>query len=110
MDNKTQKAAFSRTEAAIGCILLFVVLFGGARVLLPSVAIRLAIGCGLGYVLSRAWTGFAGGVNRACRTGSTALMRAMMLMFFVTSITVAAYALGTDDITTLDLWVNPINV
>jgi uncharacterized protein len=52
---------------------------------------RLLIGVGLGYALSRSYTGFAGSVNRAFRTGSTKLMRTLMLMFFMTALLTTAF-------------------
>ena len=70
---------------------------------------RLIIGVGLGYTLSRGYTGFAGSVNRAYRTGSTRLMRTMMMMFFITALLSAAF-LFNSDASSYDLWVNPINV
>ena len=53
--------------------------------------------------------GFAGSVNRAYNTGSTRLMRTLMLMFFLTSLFSTA-VLFNDDATKFDLWVNPINL
>ena len=83
--NKTEQIAGSKTERIIGFVALLVVLILGAAFLQQAMLFRLAIGLALGYTLMRAYTGFAGSVNRACRAGSTQLMRAMALMFFVTA-------------------------
>jgi uncharacterized membrane protein YedE/YeeE len=79
----------------------------GKAFLEPAMLIRLMIGLGLGYTLMRAYTGFAGSVNRACRTGSTKLMRALMLMFFLSSVLTAAF-LMKGDVTSFKLHVDPI--
>lgn len=77
-------------EYIIGFVLLFgVVALGQAKLESPMLVFRLLIGISLGYVFARAYTGFAGSVNRAFNTGSTKLMRAMALMFLVTAIGVA---------------------
>ena len=77
-------------EIILGFILLFGALaLGKAKLASPMLVFRLAIGMSLGYVFSRAYTGFAGSVNRAYTTGSTKLMRAMSIMFFITAIGVA---------------------
>lgn len=70
---------------------------------------RLVIGVALGYTLSRGYTGFAGSVNRAYRTGSTRLMRTMMMMFFITTLLSTAFLFNADA-SSYDLWVNPINL
>ena len=70
--------------------------------------IRLLFGLGLGYTLSRAYTGFAGSVNRAYNTGSTRLMRTLMLLFFLTALASTGYFFLADA-SQFDLWVNPIN-
>lgn len=79
----------------------------GKAFLKPSMLIRLMIGLGLGYTLMRAYTGFAGSVNRACRTGSTKLMRALMLMFFVSCVFTAAF-LMKGNLTSYKLHIDPI--
>lgn len=73
----------SKTEPIIGWLLLAVLLFAATQM---EVGVRLLLGLGFGYVLMRAYTGFAGSVNRAYRTGSTKLMRSMALMFFVSAV------------------------
>lgn len=77
-------------EIILGFVLLFgAIALGKAKLASPMLVFRLAMGMSLGYVFARAYTGFAGSVNRAYNTGSTKLMRAMALMFFVTAIGVA---------------------
>lgn len=71
---------------------------------------RLLIGFGLGYALSRGYMGFAGSVNRAYQTGSTKLMRTLMMMFFVTTLLSTAVLFMNPDVSKMDLWVNPINL
>ena len=61
-----------------------------AILLEANLAIRLMIGTSLGYVLTRGAFGFAGSINRAYRTGSTKLLRYLMLLFSLTSIAFAA--------------------
>lgn len=107
--NKTEQIAGSKTERIIGFVALLVVLILGAAFLQQAMLFRLAIGLALGYTLMRAYTGFAGSVNRACRAGSTQLMRAMALMFFVTAV-VSAGVLMNSDLTGYGLWINPINI
>nr|WP_284693913.1 YeeE/YedE family protein [Paeniclostridium ghonii] len=70
---------------------------------------RLIIGLGLGYTLTRSFFGFAGSVNRSYRTGSTKLMRILMLLFVGTAIVSACLFIGQDP-TQYDLGVNPINL
>ncbi|MGX6977686.1 YeeE/YedE family protein [Vagococcus elongatus] len=98
-------------ERIFGFILLFVFLIVGLQIL-PSnmMYFRLIIGLTFGYVLSRSYTGFAGSVNRAYRTGSTKLMRTLMFMFVITSIATAAFLVFAEDITSYGLWINPINL
>jgi uncharacterized protein len=97
-------------EAILGFIVIFLVLFLGKTFLKTDMLFfRLLIGVGLGYALSRSYTGFAGSVNRAFRTGSTKLMRTLMLMFFMTALLTTAFLFKKDP-TTYNLWINPINL
>ena len=98
-----------KTEQVLGFVGILLVLILG-RTLLKSdmLFFRLLIGVGLGYALTRAYTGFAGSVNRAYNTGSTKLMRSLMFMFFITAVLTTAF-LFKGDPTTYDLWINPIN-
>lgn len=91
-------------------LVLFLLILGGANLLLADTMhiFRLLVGLGFGYTLSRAYTGFAGSVTRAYKTGSTQLMRTMMLMFLLTSALSAAFMILQKP-ERLDLWVNPIN-
>lgn len=97
-------------EYIIGFILLATILIIGKTNLEGSMLFfRLIMGLGLGYALTRSFFGFAGGVNRAYRAGSTKLMRALMILFVGTAIVNICFFLG-QDVTTYDLWVNPINL
>ncbi|MGX7111927.1 YeeE/YedE family protein [Gemella cuniculi] len=91
-----------------GILVLFILLFGRFYLKTDILFFRLLVGVGLGYVLTRAYMGFAGSVNRAYITGSTRLMKTLMLMFFITALFSTA-VLFNADVTTFDLWVNPIN-
>ena len=110
MDYQTHRENIKTGQAAAGVILLVVLVAAGAAVLKPMIALRLVIGLGFGYVLSRAISGFAGSVNRACRTGSTQLMRTLAFMFFISSIVVAGFAFRDENFAQLDLWINPVNL
>ncbi|MBR5969503.1 MAG: YeeE/YedE family protein [Lachnospiraceae bacterium] len=110
MDNQSFKSNINTGQAVAGVVLFAVLAIGGALVLKPNIALRLLIGIGFGYVLSRAFSGFAGSVNRACRTGSTQLMRTLAFMFFITSIIVAGFAYRDENFAQLDLWINPVNL
>ncbi len=82
-----EKKNKSIVEIVLGFALLVGALaLGNAKLESPMLVFRLAMGIALGYTFARAYTGFAGSVNRAYRTGSTKLMRAMSVMFFVTAI------------------------
>ncbi|MBE6067293.1 MAG: YeeE/YedE family protein [Clostridium lundense] len=98
-----------KTENILGFIMILLVLiFGKALLKTDALFFRILIGVGLGYALTRAYTGFAGSINRAYNTGSTKLMRTMMVMFFITCVLTAA-VLFNGDPTSYDLWINPIN-
>lgn len=89
-------------------LIFFIFIFGKLYLSSDMLYFRLLVGVGLGYVLSRGYMGFAGSVNRAYTTGSTRLMKTLMLMFFITSLFSIA-VLFNADATTFDLWINPIN-
>lgn len=100
-----------KTEPFIGWIVLILaVILGGTLLKTDMLFFRLLVGLGFGYTLSRAFTGFAGSVNRAFRTGSAKLMRTMMFMFFITALLTTAFLLKAEDITAYGLWINPINL
>ena len=90
-------------------LLIGLFLFGRFYLESDMLFFRLLAGVGLGYALSRGYTGFAGSVNRAYQTGSTRLMRTMTFMFFLTALFSVA-VLFNADAKTFDLWVNPINL
>lgn len=102
-----------KTENLIGFALLALsVVLGKMFLASDALLLRLLIGMALGYTLTRAYTGFAGGVNRAYKTGSTRLMKALMFMFFITSVIVAAmlYRESLTGAITYGLWINPISL
>lgn len=95
----------------LGIALFFVVLIAGMMFLEKSETFfRLMVGMAFGYVLARADTGFAGSVNRAYRTGSTHLLRSMMLMFFVAALMFAAVMIFLPEGMEYKLKINPINL
>lgn len=98
-----------KTENVLGFLLLAVVMVLGKMNLEAPIFFRLFVGIGLGYTLTRAYTGFAGSVNRAVSTGSTKLMRTLMFMFVITAALSAALLYNSDP-TEWGLWVNPINM
>ena len=99
-----------KTETILGFIgILLVLILGNTLLKTDILFFRLLIGAGLGYTLARAYTGFAGSVNRAYRTGSTKLMRTLMFMFFITAIITTAFLFNLDP-TNYNLWINPINM
>lgn len=96
-------------EKVLGLLSFALILILGNTLLATDMLFfRLLIGAGFGYTLARAYTGFAGSVNRAYRTGSTQLMRAMIFMFFITSLMIMGFLLNSDP-TNYSLWINPIN-
>jgi len=99
-----------KSEKFIGFIAILVILIAAKFWLKTDILFfRLLIGTGIGYALARAYTGFAGSVNRAYRTGSTKLMRTLMFMFFITAVLTAGLLLGNDP-ASFNLWVKPINL
>lgn len=110
LDSKS-KANLRNLEILIGFISIFLVLFLGKSLLKTNMLFfRLVIGTAFGYTLTRAYTGFAGGVNRAYTTGSTKLMRTLMFMFFITSIAITAFIFSVEDMSMYKLSIKPINL
>ncbi|WP_252187539.1 YeeE/YedE family protein [Anaeromonas gelatinilytica] len=98
-----------KLENIIGFIsILLVLILGNLFLKTDMLFFRLLVGVGLGYTLMRAYTGFAGSVNRAYSTGSTKLIRTLMFMFFLTALATTAF-LFKGDPASLGLWINPIN-
>ncbi len=97
----------SKIEAIIGFALIALVLvLGFAGAFSGTVFVKCLIGLGFGYTLTRGDFGFAGLSNRACRTGSTKLIRSLMIMFVVSAMIVGAFIVGGSN---PSLWVNPIS-
>src|SRR6056297_204793 len=98
-----------KTENILGFIGILLILILGNTLLKTDVLFfKLLAGAGLGYSLARAYTGFAGSVNRAYRTGSTKLMRTMIFMFFMTALLVTTFIFNSDP-ASYNLWIKPIN-
>lgn len=95
-------------ETIVGCaIVLVILILGFTGVFTKMVFIKTLIGMGFGYALVRGDFGFAGLSNRACRTGSTKLIRYLMLLFVISAIIVGGFiAAGVEG---LALWVRPIS-
>lgn len=99
-----------KTEQILGFIGILLVLVLGTTLLeSDDLFFRLIVGAGFGYALTRAYTGFAGSINRAYNTGSTKLMRTLMFLFFITCLLNTAFLFKADP-ASYDLWVNPINL
>ncbi|CAM3704039.1 YeeE/YedE family protein [Erysipelothrix urinaevulpis] len=98
-----------KTENLFGFVVIALSLVLGKRFLASEMLFfRLVMGMAFGYTLTRAYTGFAGSVNRAADTGSTKLMKTLMFMFFITAALSVGFMLFKDP-SELGLWVNPIN-
>jgi len=99
-----------KIEYLLGLIAILLVVVGAKFWLETDILFfRLLVGGGLGYALARAYTGFAGSVNRAYRTGSAKLMRVMMFLFFFTALITTAFLFGNDP-TSYNIWIKPINL
>jgi uncharacterized protein len=97
-----------KKEHVVGAIIFIAALISGGLFLKSPIMFRLLVGIGFGYSLMRAYTGFAGSVNRAYRTGSTKLLRALMLMILITCLLMVALLLNVDP-TSYSLSVHPVN-
>lgn len=99
-----------KAEQILGFIgILLVLILGKSLLKTDMLFFRLLVGVGLGYALTRAYTGFAGSVNRAYNTGSTKLLRTLVYMFFISTLLTTAYLFKADP-TSYGLWINPINL
>lgn len=103
-----------KAENLLGFVLLFAsVAFGYfyiQNVAKEVMFFRWLIGIGIGYLLTRAFFGFAGSANRAYRTGSTKLMRILMFMFALTAILNAGLFVLNGGPEGFRMSVHPINV
>ncbi|WP_202709902.1 YeeE/YedE family protein [Sporosalibacterium faouarense] len=98
-----------KNEKILGFIgILLILVLGNILLKTDMLFFRLLIGVGLGYTLMRAYTGFAGSINRAYGTGSTKLVRTLMFMFGITALLTTAF-LFKGDPASYGLWINPIN-
>ena len=99
-----------KSERIIGWIGAILVLMFGKTVLGSDMLFfRLLVGIGFGYALSRSYSGFAGSVNRAVRTGSTKLMRTLMGLFLAAGLITTAFVFSSEP-GTYNLFINPINL
>lgn len=99
----------NKNQTMLAGIAIVAMLIFGALILPTEILfLRLLLGVGLGYALTRSFLGFAGSVNRAYNGGSTKLMVVLMMMFIVTAVINAGF-LYNSDLSTYDLWINPIN-
>lgn len=97
-----------KNQTLIGLSLLLLLLIVGSFTLqTDELYYRLLIGLGFGYAFARASIGFAGGVNKLVRTGSSTLASALMLMFFITAVVTAFFLYGNES--SYALKINPIN-
>ncbi|RBP40657.1 YeeE/YedE family protein [Garciella nitratireducens] len=104
------KTKVNYLEVILGFIGIIITIILGKMFLKTDILFfKLLMGIGLGYALTRAYTGFAGSVNRAYNTGSTKLMRTMMFMFFISALLTTAFLLKGNPVD-YNLWINPINV
>ncbi len=69
---------------------------------------RFVMGLGFGFALVWAGMGFAGGVNKLTRLGSSALAKALMLMFVLTALFNIALLYNSTDAYNLSIF--PINL
>ena len=84
-------------EYIIGFLLLAAILIvGKVNLGSPMLFFRLLAGLGLGYALTRSFFGFAGGVNRSYRSGSTKLMRMLMILFLGSAVVSVCFFIGQD--------------
>lgn len=90
-------------------VTLTTLIIGGVFLEDASLYLRLLMGLGLGFALTKGTLGFAGSVNRAYRRGSTQLLQTLMFMFVVTAVINAGLLFNTQ-VGDYDLWVNPINI
>jgi len=95
------------TQAIIGFTLLLILLISSYTQLPFNLFLRLFIGLGFGYALSRASMGFAGSVNRLSRIGSAQLAIALMWMFLLTAIFSSFLLYDNTELYSLNIY--PIN-
>ncbi len=100
----------NKKENVSGIILLVVVILLGVKIL-PGAPIyfRMFSGLAIGYTLTRAALGFAGGPNRAYRSGSTKLFRGLLSMFFMSAIVFVGFQVLKEE-SLVAPWVKPINM
>ena len=97
-----------RIQSITGFALLaLVIALGYTQLQNQGLFFRLLIGLGFGYALVRASMGFAGGVNKLTRSGSTTLVKALMGMFVLTALFNTSLLYNSTDSYNLSIF--PIN-
>ena len=100
----------NKLQNTLGIVITMLAIFLGSHFLKSDLLfLRLLLGLGLGYALTRGYMGFAGSVNRAYRGGSTQLMQVLMMMFLITAIINSGFLL-LEKTPQLHLWILPINL
>lgn len=102
---------FNKGQATAGFILLLAIAAFSLlywRVNIEFNSLHLMTGVAIGYVLSRARFGFAGGVKRVYVTGEASLTTALMVMFAIA--TIATGAIHYSGIVKYTPWINPIGM
>lgn len=99
----------NKKQFFVGIVLLVISLMMGLFYFEVELGLRLFVGIGIGYILSRGFLGFAGSINRAYSNGSTKLLRYMFLLFFTTSV-LFAVILAAEPTYIDGLSLNPINL
>ncbi len=90
-------------------VTLAVLAFGASYLNNADLFLRLLLGLGLGFALTKGSIGFAGSVNRAYRRGSTKLIQILMFLFIVTCIINAGLMFNAQP-GEYNLWIRPINL
>jgi len=94
VDNKGYKDkgnSLKMIENLTGFIVLLLSIYFAIRLGHPGLTLKLIVGMGFGYALTRGFMGFAGSVNRAYNTGSTKLIQVLMWLFLGTAVASTAF-------------------
>lgn len=98
-----------KIQSLYGLLILFIVaILAYINLENSHLFFRFIIGLGFGFALTKASMGFAGGVNRLVRTGSSSLAKALMYMFMLTALfNISILYDGNQD---YNLGIFPINI
>src|SRR5690554_7386921 len=83
-----------KLQVIIGIALAILTIILGGIFLEKNLLCRLLVGSVIGYALVRGSFGFAGSVNRPCRSGTTKLVRGLMFLFVISAIGTAVLLLS----------------